>query len=160
LELEEYAQKHELNVRFLNFQSQEALIGLYQNASLFILPSLYGETWGLVVNEAMASGLPVAVSINVGCANTLVGENQNGFTFDPLDANTLAEKLIGFHMLSDKDKHRMCEASLAKIQPLGLNYFTRGLLSALEYLESKPKRKSTLMGLAFSLLWRGRYRPI
>jgi len=47
-----------------------------------ILPSHGpGETWGLVVNEAMACGLSVIVSNKVGCASDLIAENKNGFVF-------------------------------------------------------------------------------
>jgi glycosyltransferase involved in cell wall biosynthesis len=41
------------------------------------------EQWGLVVNEAMAAGLPVLVSDRCGCAPDLVEVGVNGFTFDP-----------------------------------------------------------------------------
>jgi glycosyltransferase involved in cell wall biosynthesis len=161
IDLEKYAQKYGLdNIHFLNFQNQETIVGLYQNASLFILPSLYAETWGLVVNEAMASGLPVAASFNVGCAHTLVGENKNGFKFDPLDAYKLAEKLVWYNSLPSKDKNRMSDASKKEIQLWGLDNFSEGLLSALNYIEIKPKRKISISGKIISLFWKGRYRPI
>ena len=44
-----------------------------------MLPSLYAETWGLVVNEAMNFSLPVVVSDAVGCADDLVRQRENGF---------------------------------------------------------------------------------
>jgi glycosyltransferase involved in cell wall biosynthesis len=47
------------------------------------------EQWGLVVNEAMASGLPVLVSDRCGCAVDLVEEGRNGYLFDPYEALTL-----------------------------------------------------------------------
>ncbi len=52
------------------------------------------EQWGLVVNEAMASGLPVLVSNRCGCAPDLVKDGENGFTFNPYDVNQLTELLI------------------------------------------------------------------
>ena len=48
------------------------------------------EQWGLVVNEAMAAGLPVIVSERCGCAPDLVREGVNGLTFDPCDVAELA----------------------------------------------------------------------
>lgn len=65
------------------------------------LPAYYGlagafvhasttEQWGLVVNEAMASGLPVLVSNRCGCAVDLVQEGRNGFLFDPYNKFSLA----------------------------------------------------------------------
>src|ERR1035441_2045622 len=56
----------------------------YGLASAFIHASTT-EQWGLVVNEAMASGLPVLVSNRCGCATDLVQEGSNGFTFEPVD---------------------------------------------------------------------------
>jgi len=67
----------------------EELAVWYGLASCFILPSLR-EPWGLVVNEAMAAGLPVLVSERCGCVPELVEEGGNGFVFDPLDAEALA----------------------------------------------------------------------
>ena len=68
------------NIELLDWLSYQALPFLYAQASFFILPSTF-EPWGLVVNEAMASGLPIAVSKDCGCAPDLV-DVRNGFTFD------------------------------------------------------------------------------
>jgi glycosyltransferase involved in cell wall biosynthesis len=58
---------------FLGFQNQSALPAIYAAADLLVLPSSY-EPWGLVVNEALASGLPVIASDRVGAAHDLVPE--------------------------------------------------------------------------------------
>ena len=55
----------------------------YKEASAFILPS-YFDNWGLVVNEAISSGLPCIVSKNCGCTVDLISHNKSGFIFDPL----------------------------------------------------------------------------
>jgi glycosyltransferase involved in cell wall biosynthesis len=64
----------------------------YALAGAFILPSIE-EPWGLVVNEAMASGLPVLVSQRCGCVPELVHDGVNGFAFDPLDPADLARRM-------------------------------------------------------------------
>ena len=51
------------------------------------------EQWGLVVNEAMAAGLPVIVSARCGCAPDLVVDGENGFRFNPEDTRGLADRL-------------------------------------------------------------------
>ncbi|MCA0362925.1 MAG: glycosyltransferase family 4 protein [Bacteroidetes bacterium] len=64
-------------------------------ADIFILPS-FSEPWGLVVNEAMACGMPVLVSEKCGSAPDLVHENKNGFKFDPFDVVQMTEKMNEF----------------------------------------------------------------
>ena len=65
----------------------------YGRAGAFIHASTT-EQWGLVVNEAMASGLPVIVSNRCGCAKDLVQEGVNGFTFDPYRPDELARLML------------------------------------------------------------------
>ncbi len=64
----------------------------YAGAGCFIHPSMT-EQWGLVVNEAMASGLPVLVSQRCGCARDLVQDGLNGFQFCPMETDRLAALL-------------------------------------------------------------------
>ncbi len=65
-------------VRFAGFRNQRELPRFFDLASVFVLPSQH-EAWGLVVNEAMACGLPVIASTDVGCAADLVKDGVNGF---------------------------------------------------------------------------------
>lgn len=67
----------------------------YARARCLVLPSL-SEPWGLVVNEAMASGIPVLVSNRCGCAVDLVRDGVNGFLFDPLKPRFLADLFFMF----------------------------------------------------------------
>jgi glycosyltransferase involved in cell wall biosynthesis len=68
-------------------------LGLYYGlASCLILPSV-SETWGLVVNEAMAAGLPVIVSHRCGCVAELVRPGFNGYVVDPLDVDGMARTM-------------------------------------------------------------------
>ncbi|SDS46437.1 glycosyltransferase family 4 protein [Opitutus sp. GAS368] len=79
-------------VRFYPFAQIEELPAYYTLAECFVLPSLY-EEWGLVVNEAMASGCAVGVSNAVGCASDLVVPGRTGFAFDPENIGQLADGL-------------------------------------------------------------------
>jgi glycosyltransferase involved in cell wall biosynthesis len=72
------------------FKQYPELPTYYGPASAFIHASTT-EQWGLVVNEAMASGLPVLVSNRCGCARDLVREGENGFTFDPFNVEEMAQ---------------------------------------------------------------------
>ena len=73
--------KNDARFIFIDFQNQLKMPIVYRLANLFILPSI-SETWGLSVNEAMASGLAVAVSSSCGCAIDLVYKDINGYVFD------------------------------------------------------------------------------
>jgi glycosyltransferase involved in cell wall biosynthesis len=61
-----------LNASFVGFLNQSEISRAYVAADCLVLPSNARETWGLVVNEAMASGLPCVVSDACGCAEDLV----------------------------------------------------------------------------------------
>lgn len=78
-ELEKLA-KENPNIDIVNWVSYQDLPSIYKKASLFILPSLF-EPWGLVINEAMAAGLPIIASHQCGCVPDLITE-KNGLTFD------------------------------------------------------------------------------
>lgn len=86
---------HNKNIHFLPFQNQSKMPMVYCVGDIFVLPSK-SETWGLGINEAMASGRPVVVSKKVGCAVDLVEEGVNGFYFDlnnPLNNIRMFDKI-------------------------------------------------------------------
>lgn len=101
--------KLERSVILLPFLQQKDLIPFYQNASALVLTSIQ-ETWGLVINEAMASGLPIIVSDKCGAASTLVEKGRNGYTFSPLSESDLADCLLNFYKLSDERRNEMRKA--------------------------------------------------
>lgn len=73
-EVKTLASEHPALFRILPFQNQSRMPVVYRLADLFVLPSAYGETWGLAVNEALACGRPVLVSDHVGCAADIVSD--------------------------------------------------------------------------------------
>jgi len=75
------------------FKQHGELPAYYALAGAFVLPS-QSETWGLVVNEAMAAGLPVLVSDHCGCARDLVRPGKNGFTFGPRETERLSRLML------------------------------------------------------------------
>jgi len=78
---------------FTGFLNQTEIPGAYAAADCLVLPSDSGETWGLVVNEAMACGLPAIVSDRVGCREDLVLEGKTGHAFPFGNADALAAKM-------------------------------------------------------------------
>jgi glycosyltransferase involved in cell wall biosynthesis len=84
------AERHWVEVVFQGFASQQALPLLYQSARIFLFPSR-ADVWGIVANEACASGLPVIVSPYAGVAGELIVEGQNGYVRE-LDAHAWADR--------------------------------------------------------------------
>jgi glycosyltransferase involved in cell wall biosynthesis len=116
------------------------------------LPAYYGlanafihasttEQWGLVVNEAMASGLPVLVSNRCGCATDLVQEGVNGFTFDPHNVEQLAQLMLKISACQDVRMSAFGDASRTIISKWGPERFALGLQGAVrQALAVGPKR--------------------
>ncbi|HEU5396361.1 MAG TPA: glycosyltransferase family 4 protein [Verrucomicrobiae bacterium] len=111
----------------------------YAGAKVFVHASTT-EQWGLVVNEAMASGLPVLVSNRCGCARDLVQDGVNGFTFDPYDTARLAELLLRLWTGEAKpDLDKMGKAGRKTISGWGPDRFAAGLAQAVEAAVAAPK---------------------
>jgi glycosyltransferase involved in cell wall biosynthesis len=144
-EIEAAIARHGLSemVHLVGAQSYGAITELYGLASCFVHASTT-EQWGLVVNEAMASGLPALVSNRCGCARDLVREGQNGYTFDPLNIDELA-RLMG---KVSADKFPLAEFSSVSQQVVaiwGPQRFARGLQAAVKCaIDVGPPRASGL----------------
>lgn len=150
---------HGSRVHFLPFRSQQELTGYYRQASVLVLPSLQGESWGLVVNEAMASGLPVLVSRKCGCAEALVHDGDNGYLFDPENLNGIACTLVKYAGLDDMQRREMGLASQRIIAEWGLDRFCRGMWDAVSFACANKKRSGSFAGRRIISYWNGRYRP-
>jgi glycosyltransferase involved in cell wall biosynthesis len=117
------------NVHFHGFANQSALPQIYGAADVFVLPS-ESEPWGLAVNEAMCSGLPIVASAEVGCVADLVKAGVNGQTFIAGDVDGLANVL--HPILVDIDtRQRMSAASRAIISRWSYAECAAGLKAAL-----------------------------
>lgn len=88
------ASQFALPVTFAGFLNQTEIPSAYVAIDCLVLPSDHGETWGLVVNEAMACGRPAIVSDRVGCAQDLVTEGVTGSIFPFGDVQALAGRLV------------------------------------------------------------------
>ncbi|WP_289296983.1 glycosyltransferase family 4 protein [uncultured Reyranella sp.] len=76
--MEEAARAAGLDAQFLGFVNQSRLPSVYASSDVVVLPSIAIETWGLVVNEAMACGVPAVVSDAVGCGPDLIQPGATG----------------------------------------------------------------------------------
>ncbi len=122
----------------------------YGLASAFVHASTT-EQWGLVVNEAMASGLPVLVSERCGCVPDLVRDGVNGFTFDPYDVEALAGLMQRVAAMTDEQRHAMGQASQRIIADWGPERFADGLMRAVQVAMSRPPPKASWLDR--SLVW-------
>jgi glycosyltransferase involved in cell wall biosynthesis len=121
---------------FAGFLNQSELPAAYAAADVLVLPSDGGETWGLVVNEAMASGLPAIVSGAVGCAPDLIDEGKTGFTFPTGNAGALAERLEQLMTLWQQ-KHDFTPALSDKLNTHSLESACVGTLTALKSIPDR-----------------------
>jgi 1,2-diacylglycerol 3-alpha-glucosyltransferase len=126
----------------------------YGLAGAFVLPST-SDQWGLVVNEAMAAGLPVLVSTRCGCAPDLVREGGNGFTFDPENVPQLAELLTRLANTDDARRAAMGQQSREMIKEFSPEAFAQGLEAAIAcVLAQRRPKKSWFMRMPVNLLAR------
>jgi glycosyltransferase involved in cell wall biosynthesis len=117
-------------IRFLGFVNQSQLPAVYRASDLLVLPSLY-EPFGLVVNEAMLCGCPVAVSDRVGAKFDLVRQSENGCVFPAGDVDALAVVLTD--ILSDPDKRlRMSAAARTRMETWSPREYVEGLVEAVK----------------------------
>jgi glycosyltransferase involved in cell wall biosynthesis len=116
-ELMTYVRENALEsyVHFAGLKNSVELVDYYAFANCFVLPSSR-EPWGLVVNEAMAAGLPVIVSNRCGCAEDLVEPGENGAIIDPAVSSDLTAALLKMESLGAEDRERMGRRSLERIR--------------------------------------------
>jgi glycosyltransferase involved in cell wall biosynthesis len=91
-----------VSLQMVGFLNQGQLGEPYALADCLTLPSDFPETWGLVVNEALATGLPCVVSNAVGCAPDLIRDGETGYVYPLDDIEALAMTLA-------KVRHRNAE---------------------------------------------------
>jgi glycosyltransferase involved in cell wall biosynthesis len=131
-ELEETARMRGLpDVHFLGHMDVEQIPRAYAMADVFVLPSLE-DTWGLVVNEAMACGLPVVVSERVGGSVDLVRDGENGFVVEAGDADALAER-VGVLVRQPELAERLGACSMQLIQQFTPERAAHGFAAAVDH---------------------------
>ncbi len=125
------------------FVQYDELPNYYALAKCFVHVSTC-EQWGLVINEAMASGLPIIVSEPCGSAHELVHSGKNGWIVDPLDLDGIAARMLEVSMLSSDQLRLMSDCSRRIIQDWGPERFGRAFRSALEAAICTPIPKRSL----------------
>ena len=140
------------HVHLPGFKPYDELPVYYGLANAFVHAST-AEQWGLVVNEAIAAGLPVIVSNRCGCAPELV--NGNGFTFDPTNGSELVARLLEMGSLSDLQRKHFSKNSYGISANFGPERFGEGLMRAATVAKEVPQKRFGLMDRALLLVTAG-----
>ena len=125
------------------FRPYDELPAYYGLAGAFIHASTH-EEWGLVVNEAMAAGLPVLLSRRCGCAPDLLEEGRNGLGFDPYDVAALRAAMLqvsapGF------DRAGFAAAGQATVRRFSPERFAEGFAAATRCALERGAPRLTLL---------------
>lgn len=116
------------SVHFVGFKKKEELARYYKAADLFVLPTRE-DIWGLVINEAMAYGLPVITTDRCVAGLELVENGVNGYIVPTEDVHALAEKMN----LLLKNSEQMGAASLEKIRPYTIENMVKAHVEIFEH---------------------------
>jgi glycosyltransferase involved in cell wall biosynthesis len=132
-ELRAEANRLSVDAYFCGFKNQGQLPSYYSAADVLVMPS-ESETWGLVVNEAMACGIPVIVSDAVGCGPDLIENGRTGFIFPMGDIGELAVKIGEFAELKAAG-HDYSAAISEKLGSYTIKYAVSGTIRGLSALK-------------------------
>ena len=126
------------NFEIIKWLQIDKLVNYYKKASAFILPS-YFDNWGLVVNEAIASGLPCIVSKNCGCVEDLIKKDISGLIFDPYNNNELSFCMKIIENQDKKEREKMINLAKVNLNKFDLNNFSRNFKKAVNEAISNPR---------------------
>ena len=125
----------ERHVLMPGFRQIDELPRFYGTAGAFVHASTT-EQWGLVVNEAMASGLPVAISNRCGCAEVLVEDGVTGLLFDPHDTDAITRALT--RLTATGESAAFAAHGRARVDAWGPARFGSGMADAVRSAVSAP----------------------
>jgi glycosyltransferase involved in cell wall biosynthesis len=131
-------------VHLPGFVQYDELPMYYALAGAFVHASI-SEPWGLVVNEAMASVLPLIVSRKCGCVPELLEEGRNGFSFSPEDVDEIAALLLRMAAFPDAERELMARRSRRIIDSWSVERFANGLRDAVTTAERAPRKSNPAM---------------
>lgn len=139
----DYIREHGLkNVTLLDFMEKERLTGMYRQADLFVLPTRE-DIWGLVINEAMASGLPVITTDRCIAGMELIRQGKNGYVIPAENPRRLAMAIN--RMLSNPEKmEAMGQNSLEAVKGKTMKDIAEGHIRAIDdYLDGNAESKES-----------------
>ena len=129
-----------VDVRFHGYATQAELPSRYADARIFLFPT-EGDVWGVVANEACATGLPVIVSPRAGVAGELVLDGVNGYVRE-LDVAQWAEAAV--LLITDEALYSgFSQSSRERVAEYTFDHAARGLADAIR--QACPARKARII---------------
>jgi glycosyltransferase involved in cell wall biosynthesis len=138
-QLERFSAPAQLRLRFLGSVAYEKLPQVYAQGGIYVFPTLADE-WGVVVNEALAAGLPVLGSVYSQAVEELVQDGVTGWTFRPDHREEIYSALDRAMTVAEKRLDRMRRAGRERIRSLTPEYGARCFLAAIENVRPMLKR--------------------
>lgn len=127
-----------MNVHFMDFVEPPSILHYYYCADIFVLPTRE-DIWGLVINEAMAAGIPVITTDRCIAGLELIEDGVNGYIVPVDDEKILAGRICD--LINDKDmREKMGQMNCKKIQNYSLEGMARRIESIFDRLEKCGKR--------------------
>ena len=127
--------KNITNAQILGFRSPEELKIYYYVSDLFVLPTRE-DIWGLVINEAMAFGLPVITTTSCGAGLELIEDDKNGKLFPVDDIKSLTEALKKFLECNPDQLDDIARMNKEKISHYSLEYMAQKHEEVIESLNA------------------------
>lgn len=145
-------------VAFVGMRTIDEVGAYYGYAGAFVHSALVDQ-WGLVVNEAMATGLPVIVSTGSGCSMDLVNSPKNGYVFESTDKDALVGAMLKISA-AETDRAAMREESLRIIAKWTPDRFASGMYKAVvRGFESSPRHLGLVARTIFWLMLKMAKKP-
>ncbi|MFA6240655.1 MAG: glycosyltransferase [Candidatus Hydrogenedentales bacterium] len=124
-------------VRFLGFVNRDELARYYAAADLLVLPSR-SEIWGLVINEALACGLPVLATDICGAVPELLRDGVNGYVVPSRNPQALCDAMLR-HFDANTDREAMTWAARDSIAPFTISRTADAFVAALRCAVDNPR---------------------
>jgi glycosyltransferase involved in cell wall biosynthesis len=144
------------SVKFLGVMTSRNIAKIFSECDAFILPS-FSESWGMVLNEAMASGLPIISSNRINAAIALLVEGENGYLFDPYNVDEITTTLLKHIESSSKKKIEMSQSAKKSIRKYSYKFFASEVFRALSDSTNRPiKEPNPLIKIGINY-WNGKF---
>lgn len=144
-------------VNFLGNQNRRTIAKILSQSDAFILPS-YLEGWAMVVNEAMASGLPVLLSNQINAGHTLLKHGINGYGFDPYDLNQITDSILKYIRLSKEEKSSLALNASLEIKNYSYGFMANQLLLAINKFKNQESKSLSILDIILLKLWSGKFK--